>query len=153
MMNNKMKFADYIFIIICICAICFGVKTCVSEYDVDSNESTNNYKGKTVNLKYIPEEFQLESSFFEDDEEFIRFKNSEDMWFDFSVDAVDANFSVDSEGGNAERLTVNGYDAVYFTNKNVNALIWTNGKYLLHIVGNISKDEVVKIAENSRTTK
>lgn len=49
-----------------------------------------------------------------------------------------------------ENIKINGADAVYFrTNDELNGVIFNNGKYIFIVNGNISKDDIVNIAQNA----
>ena len=71
-----------------------------------------------------------------------------DKWFSFHKGILKASKTIDSEDGEMETIFINKNQAVYFTNKNVNTIVWNSENHSLTLVGNIEKDILVKIAEN-----
>ena len=84
---------------------------------------------------------------------------SED-WFNYSYKMGEQKFEVeklnlrstigfDTENSVKEELQINGADAAYYrTADNWGTVIFNNGEYIYYIGGNISKEELVKIAQN-----
>ena len=99
-----------------------------------------------LKLNYIPEGFVLEDSFNGQQSITLSFKKGEDYFY-ISSDDIKTNFSIDTENGTAEKTKVNDFEAVYTTNSNTNALIWHDDERSYMILGNISKDEIFKIAK------
>lgn len=99
-----------------------------------------------LKLNYIPEGFELKDSSESSKSLFLQFENK-NKYFQLSVDNVNGNFSIDTEQGTKEKVKLNGYDAVYTTNSNINALILHDDEWAYTILGNISKDEIFKIAK------
>lgn len=56
--------------------------------------------------------------------------------------------SIDTEDVQTETVTVNNTEAIYYSNKNVNSLIWTDGKYSYSVIGKLTKEVLVHIAES-----
>lgn len=102
----------------------------------------------SLKLNYIPDEFKMVDKY-----------ESED-WFNYSYKMGEQKFEVeklnlrstigfDTENSVKEELQINGADAAYYrTADNWGTVIFNNGEYIYYIGGNISKEELVKIAQN-----
>mgnify|MGYP001134027536 CR=1 FL=1 len=108
-------------------------------------------KGKTysndeMTFEYVPDGFELVKSVSNEQSVYLMFKNN-DLYFTFSLNDIEGKLSIDTENGTVEKLTINKQEAVYTENKNINALIWHNDEFAFTIMGNIPKEEIIKIAE------
>ena len=56
---------------------------------------------------------------------------------------------LDTEGTQIEKLTINGYQAVFYTNKGVSSVIWEDERYVYTISGVIAKDEIIHMANST----
>lgn len=111
------------------------------------DDGDQSYSDDEIALEYIPEGFRLELNKSIRDSVYLHFTNNEE-YFTFSITGIDGRASLDTEDRIAENLEVNGKEAVYTSNKNINSLIWHNDEQVYKIAGNISKDEIIKIAKN-----
>ena len=87
-------------------------------------------------------------------------KYESEAWFNYSYKMGEQKFEVeklnlrstigfDTENSVKEELQINGADAAYYrTADNWGTVIFNNGEYIYYIGGNISKEELVKIAQN-----
>lgn len=99
-------------------------------------------------MNYIPDEFKMVD------------KSESEAWFNYSYKMGEQKFEVeklnlrstidfDTENSIKEELQINGADAAYYrTADNWGTVIFNNGEYIYYIGGNISKEELVKIAQN-----
>lgn len=54
-----------------------------------------------------------------------------------------------TEDNPVDEITINGFQAVYFyDNHNYNNIVWDNGEYIFSLSSNISKEELILIAES-----
>lgn len=53
----------------------------------------------------------------------------------------------DTEGVDLENLEIAGYPAVYFNNKGISTINWTDGKYGYGISGNLEKETLISMTE------
>ena len=113
------------------------------------DSKAGSYSDDEIAIDYIPDGFEVDNSKMSEKIIYIKFKK-DTQYFILKVEAVSAKMSIDTEEGNAEHLKVNGCEAVYTTNNNVNALIWHDGEYVYRISGNITKEEILKIAQSVR---
>lgn len=110
------------------------------------------YSDDKVTLYYIPEGFNLRESDITVHGYTLMFAN-DNQYFQFDMSGINVNFSIDTEDGTAEWLTINGYEAVYTSNPNINAVIWHDGETVFMVLGTIEKNELIKIAENVEKNK
>ena len=110
----------------------------------------NFYSNDFVSLGYIPEDFAMSDDFSNNIDVLIDFKeiNSGDEYFCVKISPADATVHIDTEDAELERLTVNGCEGLFSSNKNGNILLWGDDSYIYRVVGNIDKNEMMRIAEN-----
>lgn len=127
---------------------------------------TNDYEGTTFNFEekqgeqetsiknntdiafgYVPEGFELIDARQKKENIHIRYAFGEN-YFQILRGDLNGNYSVDTENGTYENIKIDGLEAVYFTNPNINSVVWNDSYYIYIITSNISKEELIKIAEN-----
>lgn len=54
---------------------------------------------------------------------------------------------IDTEGIQTEKVQINQYDGFFYANKNVKNLIWQEGTYIFSIIGEITKEELLNMAD------
>ncbi len=111
------------------------------------NEGGNAYSDGEITLGYLPEGFELVENVSSRENISLTFAKG-DWYFTFKVSSIDINSSIDTEDGNTERITINGNEAIFTTNPNINAVIWHDDKYSYRVLGNITKEELIQIAKN-----
>ncbi len=118
-----------------------------SEYRVGDTK-----KAKAVSslkLNYIPDEFKMVDKYESVNLFLFSYKNGEQS-FDVEKLYLRSSIGFDTENSIKEELQINGADAAYYrTADNWGTVIFNNGEYIYHISGNISKEELVKIAQNT----
>lgn len=116
--------------------------------DVNFREDRGkSYADEKISMEYIPEGFVLTersnvASLF------LNFENG-DKYFGLTVDGFDSNHNVDTEDMKVEYLRIRGNEAIYLSKPAVNILLWSDNKNFYIMDGNISKEEMVKIAEQT----
>lgn len=116
-----------------------------SEYKISDTVQTKETNLLTVN--YIPKDYKKVEEY-TDGFYIFRYKNKDD---EFTVSKYDitANISFDTEKYSSKKIKINNFDAVYYKSNNCdNGIIFNNGEYIFVVSGNISKDELVRIAQN-----
>ena len=117
-----------------------------SEYRVGDTK-----KAKVVSslkLNYIPDEFKMVDKYESVNLFSFSYKNGEQS-LDVEKLYLRSSIAFDTENSVKEELQINGADAAYYrTADNWGTVIFNNGEYIYHISGNISKEELVKIAQN-----
>ncbi len=106
---------------------------------------------KAYTPSYIPEGFEVTNQSTDDYSSFIRYSNEKGKNFRIiQTMAGGAGTSLDTEGVEGEYINVNGTEIFYYDNKDENHLFFKKGVTLIFIHGNISKDELLKIAVSMR---
>jgi len=103
----------------------------------------------TFSPTYLPEGYELNEELTFEDSIKITYQNEiqNDLIFkQYTIEAT--KLGVDTEDGRAEDVLIGKYEAKYFSNKGIQQLIWTDGYYGYHILGPISKDEIILMAES-----
>lgn len=92
---------------------------------------------------YTAEEISTEVSYF------LEMTDNEGRIITFEqVLLSNTQISVDTENTTYENISINGLDGIYYNNKGMNVLVWSNDKYNYIISGNISVEELSQIAES-----
>ncbi|MCR5768473.1 MAG: DUF4367 domain-containing protein [Lachnospiraceae bacterium] len=108
---------------------------------------------KTI-IGYIPEGFEKaeEDISLIEFQYYVRYKNSLGHAFNIRLSKIDENvngiLSLDNERSESDDVLINGNSGVLYKMDSANCLIWTNYNILCDIYGEISLDELMKIAEN-----
>lgn len=107
----------------------------------------NAYKSNEITLGYIPEGFELERRDVNVGGIDLIFTRKEN-YFVFSMDDINSKMGIDTENASVRKTTVNGREAFYSSNDNVNILVWHDEEFVYKLSGKIEENEMVKIAEN-----
>ena len=120
-----------------------------SEYEILSKKKeTQEVKSLTVN--YIPEGFE-KTEIDESNYMFLyRYENSNEFFYIKKLQ-LGGTTSINTEKYDSEKIKIGNLDAVYYQPEtNFGGLLFNNGEYVYIVSGNISKDELVKIAQGTR---
>lgn len=112
------------------------------EYEVADPENAPDVDGITVG--YVPQGFEKT----EDYGYLYIYENGEQS---FTVEKVElsARVSFDTEDYPSEPIIINGVEGVYYRpSAETGGIVFNNGEYMFAVDGNISKEELVKIAQN-----
>ncbi|GEM_PF-1083286 len=123
--------------------------------EIAESHSTFDFEGKElpgelysdIQLNYIPDGFELAESEVRDATVYLKFKK-EEQYFNVLRKEPHISINTDTQDAVIEKTTVNGYEAFYSSNSNINILVFHDNTYAYTINGNIEKDEIMKIAEN-----
>jgi hypothetical protein len=111
-------------------------------------DSSNIKSVEDIEIGYIPEGFELTNKETSKNKYYLNYFN-EDKWISIYKSKIDSRIDFDTEYKNKERIRINGFEGVYFEdNDSINGLMWNNGHYIYQLDSNISKEELIKIAEN-----
>ena len=117
-----------------------------SEYRV--GDIKNAKAVSSLKLNYIPDKFKMVDKYESVNLFLFSYKNGEQI-FDVEKSYLRSTIGFDTENSVKEELQINGADAAYYrTADNWGTVIFNNGEYIYYIGGNISKEELVKIAQN-----
>ena len=117
-----------------------------SEYSVTSSDKAKDVKSLDVN--YVPNGFKI---FEKDTNKFgyiYEYRHDEKI---FTVEKImiDIPINFDTEKYGSEEIEINDIRAIcYRSDDDIYGIIFNNGEYIFSISGNLSKDELVKIAQN-----
>ena len=102
-----------------------------------------------ISLNYIPNRFEKISDDVSDMGITFSYSNG-DYWFNISKELISSNYQYDEEDNSLQTIDINGVKYLYSHSSDYNALLWNNKGYSFYIDGNISKDELIKIAQGAR---
>ncbi len=107
------------------------------------------YEDENIILDYIPEGFNLTEKFSTEMHIDLTLENENQM-ITFGMHPINSTKIIDTENAKIEELFINGYDAIYSSNENVNILVWIDGEKKFSLTGKISQKEMIKIAKNTQ---
>ena len=112
-------------------------------------DASNVEEVEDISIGYIPEGFEYADSIITDDFRLLSYERKND-WINICKSKIFDQPKFETEHKNYEIIKVNRYDAVLFENPKSNyiGLIYNNGKHVFTLEGNISKDELIRVAEN-----
>jgi hypothetical protein len=113
----------------------------------ENNAKGNSYAVNGINLGYIPEGFMLEKKDANNDMGSLVFKG-EKYYFIFSMSDIANTLAIDTESASIKKTNINGQDALFSSNNNVNILVWHDEELSFSLSGTIEENEMVRIAEN-----
>ncbi len=120
------------------------------------------YSDEELTLKYVPLGYEMElknstpangTLAFLSSQANTTEKAGDKMYFQLTVHSFDLSYNIDTEDGYVENIKIKGFDGAYISNKNINGIVWGNDICGIFIVGNISKEELFKIANNLIVTR
>lgn len=107
--------------------------------DKDSNINDIN----EITIGYVPYGFKINYTDSSELETFKEYRNSNN-WFTVNKDTINTEINFDSL--EREIKVINGIEYLLFTTDSTNGVIWNNGLYTYTITGDISEEELIKIA-------
>ena len=121
-----------------------------TKIDFTNEKADNPAESGNIKLDYLPEGFSLCKSEIEDDKVFLQFEK-EAKYFNILRRGSNSAMNIDSENAEIERIDINGKEAYYSTNENINILVFHDNTYSYEISGNIEREEIISIAQNIKT--
>lgn len=116
-----------------------------SDYNFSELGGTH-YSDDYISLSYVPWGFEVEKSTITNRGFTLYFIN-EDSFFIISLKDLDVKSNLDTENAVVEFIDINGYEAICISKEDLNQVIWHNDEYSFYVAGNISKEEIIKIAK------
>lgn len=113
----------------------------------ENDTEGNFYSAEDVNLEYVPGGFKLSESRNNNGKIYLRFENG-DLTFSLYIRQIDSTLNVDTENAGAKVIKLNGKDAFLTEKGDIISLLWNNDMHSFALSGNLSENEIVKIAEN-----
>lgn len=143
-------------IIMAVATTAFAIPSCrefIIEKFTDHSEynmvDTKNAKMvESLKVGYVPAGFKKTEEDKTNDF-YVEIYNNNDKYFFVKKYTLDTNIGYDTEKYDSEKIKINGIDAVYYrTDNELDGIIFNNSEYIFVVNGNISKEELVKIAQN-----
>lgn len=100
-----------------------------------------------LKLNYIPDDFIMTEKYILKDLYIYSYENGT---YYFSVDkhSVNSQFTIDTEDYVYEKIFIDGKEGIFYkADQSENGVIFNNGRFIFIVNGNISKDELIKIAQ------
>lgn len=117
-----------------------------------SDEITNKIFDKNIQPKYVPCEFELQMAFYAPSNVTLTYVSIDESTINFEYGlSENAQISVDNERHDYLNFTNDGTTYYYYEaleNNDWNTIIWYNDGYYFSIDSQLSKGELVKIAES-----
>ena len=112
-----------------------------------NNEEDNKFVSEDITLDYLPSGFKLSENKINEDIIFLSFTKGV-LHFDLVCRSVQSTMRLDTEDADSKNIKINESDAVLSIKNGNVSLIWSDGLYSYSIVGNLTEEEVIKIANN-----
>ena len=110
----------------------------------------------TIRLGYIPEGYELRSVYYMGNGNLLTYesKDGQNLYFDYSF-AENSSITIDNETHIYKEIFKNNKRYYFYKSEadNFNTLIWFDGEYTYSIDAHISQEELVKTAENIKSSK
>jgi hypothetical protein len=131
-------------------AVVGAIENWTEKYTEFSGEPINN-EFKQWTLGYVPEGFVLTDETMDGDFYIATYMNDVNLLFNYQYTPIDNSISVNNE--NLEYTQINYEGTVYHIFKSIDinyssSVIWDNGTQLFCVSGDISSDDLLKIAKN-----
>jgi hypothetical protein len=102
-----------------------------------------------IHIGYIPEGFEMINKETSNNDSFLTFSNKE-KWINIYKSKINHEIAFDTEHNDSEIIKNNSFNGVYYKDENFNysGVTWNDGVFVFTIEGNVSKEELTRIAEN-----
>lgn len=81
----------------------------------------------------------------------IFYENDGDGWYKYRQVTVEGNTFLDTEEGDWDSLTIGQYPGIYLDKDGIGDLWWFDYTYAYQLVGNLSEEEMIAVAESLTT--
>lgn len=119
----------------------------ISEQEYDLSEVPDNWEYIYL-PQYIPNGYKvisIEPDYFGI---LIEYSNDKDYIYFYQENNLNASMSIDTDHTDISDIKVGNYDGIYLLSDNRGQIMWDNREYYFSISGEISKEELLKIAES-----
>ena len=125
----------------------------IDNFDIFSRykitENNNNSVNGEITVGYIPEGFELVNKHIASKTIILEYKDSNEVAINIMKSSSRNEVDFDTEYGKLENIVIDNQTYTYFVDENdFYYLVWNRNDYVYQIHGSISKDELLKIAEN-----
>lgn len=99
--------------------------------------------------EYIPAGFEITTDNNYDIYSFIEYKNETGNIFTLQQRYCDENHMlIDTENVQPQKILINNEEAIYYEKSDTKYLVFTRGEYGFILIGNLEKEEIIKIAKS-----
>ncbi len=127
----------------------FIVRTFSDHFEYSVTDGKNSKALTDLQINYIPEGFIMDNNV--DDMKTVKNKMflHGDEYFNVEKKSINDTIGFDTDNSK-DYVIINNITYLYYGDAayNLNGYIWNNGDYIYYIEGNISKDELLKIAQS-----
>ena len=119
-----------------------------SIYNVILDDKSYAKKVNSLNVKYIPNGFEKTEEENNTNNIVYTYKNN-DKYFYVGKYTLDTSVGYNTERYEDELIKINNKEYIYYkVDDNMQGILFNNGEYIYEIDGNISKEELVDVAQN-----
>ena len=112
----------------------------------ENSAKSDSYTSDEITLGYIPKGFRLEKRDAKGSMVSLAFKGEED-YFVFSMIDITGSIGIDTENASVKKTEINGQEALFSSNKNINILVWHSENFSYRLSGTVEEDEYTKYFE------
>lgn len=122
----------------------FGDHSSYKVVDVSDSKNVD-----IINIGYLPDGFEMSKSIRYDEAVLLIYSKNEE-WINVSKANIIDQPNFETEHKNSEKISIKNYEGVYFENpaQNYRGLVFNDGEYVFTVECSISKEELIRIAEN-----
>lgn len=113
------------------------------EYRVENIKNVPKLTPLKVN--YVPQGFDKTANYKKEEYTYSKL----DKYFVIDKYTLDKTVAFYDDEYDSEEIEINGAKAIFYKTSNNNGIIFNDGKYVFEVMGNIEKEELVKIAQKA----
>ncbi len=98
--------------------------------------------------EYLPAGYKVESTLPLGDVKLIYFSDATGKTLEFSTSPSNSSFQVDTENATTKRITIHGAEGILVYKDGMHTLLWTNNEKTFYLIGTLSEEEIIKVAES-----
>lgn len=118
-------------------------------------ENANNMENidfEVITPQFIPTDFIPSEPSKTENGYMCTYTDSEGNYIIYTQDLYDRwQEIIDTENINYEKISINLFEAIYYENKGLNSIVFSNDYYTFNITGYVSKENIIKMAESIKT--
>lgn len=120
-----------------------------SMYDVILDDKSNVKKVNSLSVNYIPSGFEKTEEENNINSIIYTYKDNNNKHFYIGKYTLDTSVGYNTEKYKEELIKIDNKECIYYNvGSDMHGLVFNNGEYIYEIDGNISKEELVDIAQN-----
>lgn len=136
----------------------FIIETFEKFTSIDFGSDSETIVPETIETKYEPEYIPAGYNFVNENSSDMLVKiiyqnEAEDQIIFKQTTLSNVSMNIDTEGTVTENIVINNYTAIYYSNKGINSIIWSDENYSYNVHGKIDKKELLKMADSTKIEK